>query len=253
MSAGVDAAHMPWKVLIVDDDVTVGMSLGFSDADVELTDVGRMAEARLAVAAEQFHVAIIDRRLPDGDGLELVRYLRSDPATAEMPIIVLTAGHDEADRLEVMAAGATDYLAKPIEPDALVRAFERAWGMEEAPAEPESPRRRPGLFNRAAVPEAKPTPELPALAVIEIPLSAEAMLRRECDAANARAAHAMIETSDLKSHLATAHEELTRVRAALAEAEATIATLSQRVPPPEAIRGPAITPRRRPLRAPGRP
>jgi DNA-binding response OmpR family regulator len=70
--------------------------------------------------AHQPDGAIIDLRLQDGNGLDLVRRLRRNVKTSRIPILVLTAGHDEARREEVLRAGADEYVAKPFQPAELV-------------------------------------------------------------------------------------------------------------------------------------
>ena len=58
--------------------------------------------------------------LPGLDGLDVTRALRRDPATAQLPIIMLTARVEEADRLIGLELGADDYLTKPFSPRELV-------------------------------------------------------------------------------------------------------------------------------------
>ena len=63
---------------------------------------------------------VLDVMLPGMDGLEVCRALRTDPATAGIPIIMLTARADETDRIVGLELGADDYLAKPFSPGELV-------------------------------------------------------------------------------------------------------------------------------------
>jgi DNA-binding response OmpR family regulator len=62
---------------------------------------------------ERIDGCVVDLRLTDGDGLDVVRQARSREWTRSLPIVVLTAGYDEADAAEVYQAGADAYLAKP--------------------------------------------------------------------------------------------------------------------------------------------
>jgi two-component system sensor histidine kinase/response regulator len=67
-------------------------------------------------------LVLLDVSMPGMDGLEVCRRLRADPATAALPIILVTALAERSHRLEGMAAGANDYLTKPIDrPDLLLR------------------------------------------------------------------------------------------------------------------------------------
>ena len=63
---------------------------------------------------------VLDLMLPGMDGLEVCRALRGDPATASLPIIMLTARAEESDRIVGLELGADDYIAKPFSPNELV-------------------------------------------------------------------------------------------------------------------------------------
>jgi DNA-binding response OmpR family regulator len=117
---------MSMNVLVLDDDISIGMGLSLSDDECAVTEVTRVGSALVQVRSLQFDAVVCDRRLPDGDGIAFVKLVRTEKVTGEIPIVVLTAGFDEADRAAVMAAGADDYLGKPIEPERLVAALQRA-------------------------------------------------------------------------------------------------------------------------------
>jgi two-component system alkaline phosphatase synthesis response regulator PhoP len=63
---------------------------------------------------------VLDVMLPDLDGLQVCQALRHDPATALIPVIMLTARADEADRIHGLELGADDYVSKPFSPKELV-------------------------------------------------------------------------------------------------------------------------------------
>ena len=65
-------------------------------------------------------LAILDVMLPGMSGLEVCRSLRSDPATAALPIIIVTARAEETDRIIGLEIGADDYISKPFSPNELV-------------------------------------------------------------------------------------------------------------------------------------
>ena len=65
-------------------------------------------------------LAILDVMLPGMSGLEVCRSLRSDPATATLPIIIVTARAEETDRIIGLEIGADDYISKPFSPNELV-------------------------------------------------------------------------------------------------------------------------------------
>jgi phosphate regulon transcriptional regulator PhoB len=78
------------------------------------------AEALRQVKAQAPDLVVLDLMLPEMDGLEVCRRLRGDPATAGVPIIMLTARADEVDRVVGLEMGADDYVAKPFSPKELV-------------------------------------------------------------------------------------------------------------------------------------
>ncbi len=69
----------------------------------------------IAIATEQLpDVILLDLRLPDMDGMDVTRELRSDARTAQIPVVALSALHPERDGDRLLAAGFTGYLSKPI-------------------------------------------------------------------------------------------------------------------------------------------
>ncbi|MFN5700219.1 MAG: response regulator transcription factor, partial [Betaproteobacteria bacterium] len=72
-------------------------------------------DARLAVVRHPPDMVLMDVMLPDGDGLALTAEWRQSPRTSSLPILMLTARGDPADRILGLELGADDYLAKPFE------------------------------------------------------------------------------------------------------------------------------------------
>jgi phosphate regulon transcriptional regulator PhoB len=93
-----------------------------------------LSRVRAAVPA----LVVLDLMLPEMSGLEVCRRLRGDPATAAVPIIMLTARADEVDRIVGLELGADDYVAKPFSPKELV-ARVRAVLRRARPEEPARP------------------------------------------------------------------------------------------------------------------
>jgi CheY-like chemotaxis protein len=81
------------------------------------------AEGLTAVAETHPDCAIIDIRMPEIDGLQLVRALRGDPTTRNMPLIILTALPEEHGLLPGLLSGADRYLTKPVLPSELIPAI----------------------------------------------------------------------------------------------------------------------------------
>jgi len=88
------------------------MLLSAALPDTELIEAWRLSDALHIALDRTPDAVVVDRLLPDGDGLELVRQFRSDPSLMTVPILFLTATHDEGDRVDVLTAGADEYLSK---------------------------------------------------------------------------------------------------------------------------------------------
>jgi DNA-binding response OmpR family regulator len=97
------------KILIVEDEDSIAEPLT-EGLRREGFDVERVGTAAGALAAEPTDVVLLDLRLPDGDGLDVCRKLRS---TSAVPIIVVTARGEESDRVVGLELGADDYVVKP--------------------------------------------------------------------------------------------------------------------------------------------
>lgn len=101
------------KVLLIEDDVeTAGFITSGLKEDghvVEVADIGR--DGLLLASSETHDILIVDRALPDVDGLSIVRTFRSNGGTA--PVIFLTTMSSIEDRVKGFEAGGDDYLVKP--------------------------------------------------------------------------------------------------------------------------------------------
>lgn len=108
-------------VLVADDDPTVRQVLG-DYLRREGLDVIAVADGEQALRAvrQGVDLAVLDVMMGAPNGLEVCRLLRLDPATASLPVIVLTALSEEVDRIAGFETGADDYVAKPFSPRELV-------------------------------------------------------------------------------------------------------------------------------------
>ncbi len=107
-------------VLLIEDDALVasGIQAGLTVHDFVVDHVATMADARSALEAVASDVVILDRGLPDGDGLDLLEEWRTAGVTT--PVLVLTARDSIEDRVQGLQGGADDYLIKPFDLDELV-------------------------------------------------------------------------------------------------------------------------------------
>lgn len=101
------------KILVVEDERKIGKFLerGLGEEGHRVTLVGDLRGAREALSAGPHDLWILDRMLPDGDGLSLVRERRK--AGDATPALCLTARDRVEERVEALNAGADDYLVKP--------------------------------------------------------------------------------------------------------------------------------------------
>jgi DNA-binding response OmpR family regulator len=110
------------RILIVEDDPDiaelVGRYLDKAGFAAERAASGR--DALAMIAAKPPDLVVLDLMLPQVDGLEVCRVVRSDPKTSTIPIIMLTARAEESERIVGLELGADDYLTKPFSPNELV-------------------------------------------------------------------------------------------------------------------------------------
>ncbi|QGM44778.1 response regulator transcription factor [Methylocystis heyeri] len=124
------------RVLLVEDEPEMARALGarLGRSGFIADCVGALEEARAALQCHRYGLALVDRRLPDGDGLALLPELkRLQPG---IRILVLTACETVSDRICGLDAGADDYLPKPFDPDELmarIRACLRRPGAQPTP------------------------------------------------------------------------------------------------------------------------
>ncbi|HEV8264124.1 MAG TPA: response regulator [Gemmatimonadales bacterium] len=111
------------RALIIDDDrdllLLVRKTLEFMAGWEVVTAASGAAGIELARSAVP-DVVVVDLMMPEIDGYEVCRRLKADPATAGVPIVLLTARRD-LDQARLTAAGAAGVLLKPFQPDQLAR------------------------------------------------------------------------------------------------------------------------------------
>jgi len=119
----MSAPGPPTSLLLVDDDEVFRRRLAraFAERGFEVHEAGGAAEAIRRARADSPEWALVDLRMPDGSGLEVVRELAAlDPTTR---IVVLTGYGSIATAVRAVQLGACDYLTKPVWPEDLERAL----------------------------------------------------------------------------------------------------------------------------------
>lgn len=106
-------------ILLVDDSTTVRMVIAaeLREAGFRVTPVPTLDAARRALSQarerDAINLVILDLQLPDGDGIELLREIRHDPALADMPVMILSSDVRFGSRLRGLGVGADDFVGKP--------------------------------------------------------------------------------------------------------------------------------------------
>ena len=110
-------ATVKQKILIVEDDIDVAemVTAYFRAQGYDVLTVNWGEDGVRACQTNHPDLAILDIRLPDIDGYEVARRLRSDRRTADVPIIFLTEKRERADKLQGLELGADDYITKPFD------------------------------------------------------------------------------------------------------------------------------------------
>jgi CheY-like chemotaxis protein len=117
------------KVLVVDDDARniFALTTLLENHEMEVLSAtnGRDAVARVQRTPD-LSIVLMDIMMPDMDGYETMRQIRRDPRFRTLPILSLTAKAMKGDREKCLAAGASDYIAKPVNTDQLLSLL-RVW------------------------------------------------------------------------------------------------------------------------------
>ncbi|MEW7978175.1 MAG: phosphate regulon transcriptional regulator PhoB [Candidatus Sedimenticola endophacoides] len=109
---------MPAKILIVEDDPAVRDMIGFvlRQNDYETLEAADAEQARACLAESVPDMILMDWMLPGMSGVELIRQLKQDGLTRDIPVVLLTARGEEDDKVRGLECGAEDYVTKPFSP-----------------------------------------------------------------------------------------------------------------------------------------
>lgn len=116
------------SVLIVDDSPTMRSMVRASLRPLKgitFVEAGNGLEAIERLAIGRIDLIVLDLNMPDMHGLEVVGFVRRQPAFREIPILVLTTRSDDESREAVLTAGASLYLNKPFDPATLMEHVRR--------------------------------------------------------------------------------------------------------------------------------
>ena len=113
---------MTSKLLLIDDDLRLTDMVGgyLRHNGFEVETAGSLAAGRDRLKQGNYDALLLDLMLPDGDGLDFTRELRSNARTRRLPLLMLTARGEPMDRIVGLEIGADDYLPKPFEPRELL-------------------------------------------------------------------------------------------------------------------------------------
>ncbi len=104
------------SLLVVDDDENVRHLLHrFFQSDFELTFAENGTQALTELQRKNFDLLLLDVNMPGLNGFEVLRRLRADPATADLPVILISALDDNSAVVQGLQAGANDYITKPLD------------------------------------------------------------------------------------------------------------------------------------------
>lgn len=140
-----DAAHL----LLIDDDrrIRTLMSRYLGQQGYRVTTASDAADARRKLAGLSFDLIVLDVMMPGENGFDFARWLRS---VSQVPILMLTARADAADRVAGLETGADDYLTKPFEPKELslrIGSILRRMAPVAAPTSPQTIRFGQSIFH----------------------------------------------------------------------------------------------------------
>jgi two-component system alkaline phosphatase synthesis response regulator PhoP len=110
------------RILVVDDDQKIVRLVRsyLEQANFQVLTANDGETALHVIRRDRPDLVVLDLMLPDRDGWEITRLVRSDPTLAKLPIIMLTARVEDTDRIVGLELGADDYVAKPFNPRELV-------------------------------------------------------------------------------------------------------------------------------------
>lgn len=139
------------KALIIDDepDICELLELTLQRMDIDTQSAGSVADARRLIEANQYHLCLTDMRLPDGNGIDLVKLMQAKHP--DVPVAVITAHGNMDTAVEAMKAGAFDFVSKPVDLAALRKLVSAAVQSSRLPDSSSQPRSSRLIGNSKAI------------------------------------------------------------------------------------------------------
>lgn len=125
-------------ILIVEDDITFGIMLKtwLGKKGFEVSSVSNIARARKHIESQTVDLVLSDLRLPDYEGIDLLKWMND--RGINIPLIIMTGYADIQSAVLAMKLGARDYIAKPVNPEELLKKISEALQTGSSPAVPHS-------------------------------------------------------------------------------------------------------------------
>jgi CheY-like chemotaxis protein len=113
---------MPHKLLLADDSVTIQrvIELTFADEDVQVIAVGNGQDAIDLVQRDRPDIVLADVGMPERNGYEVAAFIKGNPATAHIPVVLLTGAFEPVDEARARSVGCDGVLVKPFEPQIVI-------------------------------------------------------------------------------------------------------------------------------------
>jgi two-component system chemotaxis response regulator CheY len=117
-------------ILTADDSASVRQMVSFTlkDAGYQVIEAADGSDALVKAKANGVHMVVTDLNMPNMNGIELIKALRSEPNYRFTPIVMLTTESQDSKKQEGKAAGATGWIVKPFKPDQLLAVVKKVLG-----------------------------------------------------------------------------------------------------------------------------
>ena len=135
---------MAHTLLLADDSVTIQrvIELTFADEDIRVVSVGDGQQAIDRITADPPDIVLADTGMPERDGYEVATFVKTDPALAHIPVVLLTGAFEPVDGDRARQAGCDAVLVKPFEPQVVIKRVRELLGQADTPVaavDPEAP------------------------------------------------------------------------------------------------------------------